>query len=709
VTHIGLSDAVCCSTQLTQVVSGTLTTQYAYSGDGVRRSQIANGVETRYAVDVASGLPRVLQETRSGATTRYLYGLDQLATQDSGTWAYHHPDGLGSVRQMSDASGQVVMARSYTPFGAVKSQAGTANGSFGYAGEQQDAASDLTFLRARYYDPNTGRFLTRDPYPAYATVPSTLHRYAYAASNPINLTDPSGLMPDLPTATFGNGGLLYPPQPGAPQYDLTGRADGLRGLVDAANQLSRALSQGARSPECGPTGVLGDWWQSLERGTLGPDLLRWGLNEARTNPLWQQRFTEAELRQFALDLAKRGEFGITGLLRQIVDEKGLQHWIAGQVDYAVQALRSMRDDPRQLAVLAFNLGTGLIATGLGPAGLLALPAILAANVAFQTWVESGGGLNFNWAAFRSSFQINVAATGAGMAGGMIGQMIGGSVGRLVGSALGGGLGQIVTNGIQGRPWDEGLLFNTGLSVGMEGVMMGAEGYVESRALREAGISPRHADAIASVLQEGDVVAARLRNPDAMKYDELHFETKPEGHKIFDPETGEWFSPKSKNFDGLVPKKYFELPDGRSVLKLTPGEIRQMPIEFLRDKFYVSDIDLGVITSKGRIVSVEELRSTWVERLNKAIRGRDQIDSLSFPSGPEQVMVEPTDYIQHTTWSTWPGNEGKVPPGGVFVFDKSSGTLRVYTVPEDQYNTWIAGKVPPQHLRPYGWPWKREEK
>ena len=85
------------------MVSGTLTTQYAYSGDGVRRAQTVSGVETRYAVDVAAGLPQVLQETRSGATTRYLYGLDQLARPDSGTpvpsgaegWAYHHPGALG--------------------------------------------------------------------------------------------------------------------------------------------------------------------------------------------------------------------------------------------------------------------------------------------------------------------------------------------------------------------------------------------------------------------------------------------------------------------------------------------------------------------------------------------------------------------------------------------------------------------------------------
>jgi hypothetical protein len=280
-------------------------------------------------------------------------------------------------------------------------------------------------------------------------------------------------MPNLSTSQSGNGNSWSPPRPSASQYNLTGLADGFRGAADAANQLSRQLSQGARSPECGPTGVLGDLWQSLQRGTLGPDLIRWGLNEYRTNPLWQRQFTEAELRQLTIDLAKRGEFEITKLLHQIVDEKGLQHWLTGQVDYAVQALR----DPRTAIVMGFNLGVGLVATGIGAATLPAIAAVavgsLVANVAFQTWVESGGGLNFNLEAFRSSLGINSAATVPGLIGGLIGSRFG-AAGRYIGAAIGSGLGQIVTNAIQGRPWDEGLLFNMGLSIGMEGVMAGVE-------------------------------------------------------------------------------------------------------------------------------------------------------------------------------------------------------------------------------------------
>ena len=50
----------------------------------------------------------------------------------------------------------------------------------------------LIYLRARWYDPATGRFLTRDPFPGLATLPTTQHPYVYVGNNPVNLVDPSG-------------------------------------------------------------------------------------------------------------------------------------------------------------------------------------------------------------------------------------------------------------------------------------------------------------------------------------------------------------------------------------------------------------------------------------------------------------------------------------------------------------------------------------
>ncbi|MCH7588375.1 MAG: RHS repeat-associated core domain-containing protein [Chloroflexi bacterium] len=63
-----------------------------------------------------------------------------------------------------------------------------------YAGEQ-DVISGMAYLRARFYDPSIGRFLTKDPFPGFPYLPSTLHPYTYAMNNPVNLVDPSGETP----------------------------------------------------------------------------------------------------------------------------------------------------------------------------------------------------------------------------------------------------------------------------------------------------------------------------------------------------------------------------------------------------------------------------------------------------------------------------------------------------------------------------------
>jgi RHS repeat-associated protein len=71
---------------------------------------------------------------------------------------------------------------------------------FGYAGEVRDAETGLVYLRARMYDPATGRFLSRDPFPGLATSPMSQNPYAYAHNNPVNLTDPSGMNPAVGAA-----------------------------------------------------------------------------------------------------------------------------------------------------------------------------------------------------------------------------------------------------------------------------------------------------------------------------------------------------------------------------------------------------------------------------------------------------------------------------------------------------------------------------
>jgi RHS repeat-associated protein len=159
-----------------------------------------SGATTRYALDVAGGLPEVIAAT-GGATTHYLQVQGQvLAQYDSGTWGYVAPDALGSVRQVVDPAGSVTLVQSYDPFGDPLTSSGSASSVFGYTGEQVDASTGLVYLRARYYQSGTGQFLSRDPFPGFTQRPATLHPYAYVTGNPVNQVDPSGYNGDPGTA-----------------------------------------------------------------------------------------------------------------------------------------------------------------------------------------------------------------------------------------------------------------------------------------------------------------------------------------------------------------------------------------------------------------------------------------------------------------------------------------------------------------------------
>ncbi len=93
----------------------------------------------------------------------------------------------------TDGSGNTVATYSYDVFGAIRSQTGSNGNYWNFTGEQLDADSDLYFLRARYYDPATGRFLGRDPVPLVPGRPGANGAYSYVGGNPATWVDPSGM------------------------------------------------------------------------------------------------------------------------------------------------------------------------------------------------------------------------------------------------------------------------------------------------------------------------------------------------------------------------------------------------------------------------------------------------------------------------------------------------------------------------------------
>jgi RHS repeat-associated protein len=140
-------------------------------------------VATSYVWDVNRSLPVVLQD----GTNTYVYGLDLIsATDGGGGQTFFATDGLGSTTDLTDGSGDVTDTYSYDVFGALRANTGSTPNNWLFTGEQHDADSDLYYLRARYYDPATGRFLGLDPM-------GIGNRYSYVANNPVSFNDRSGL------------------------------------------------------------------------------------------------------------------------------------------------------------------------------------------------------------------------------------------------------------------------------------------------------------------------------------------------------------------------------------------------------------------------------------------------------------------------------------------------------------------------------------
>jgi len=97
---------------------------------------------------------------------------------------------LNRYKSTTDNTGNSRQINSYDPYGNRIS--GDASVDFQFKGEQPSADTGLTFMRARYYDPTSGRFISKDPVEGMLDNPQSQNGYSYAHNDPVNLSDPSG-------------------------------------------------------------------------------------------------------------------------------------------------------------------------------------------------------------------------------------------------------------------------------------------------------------------------------------------------------------------------------------------------------------------------------------------------------------------------------------------------------------------------------------
>ena len=181
------------------LISMGSTVAVVYDGDGNRVSKTVSGVTTKYLLDDLNptGYAQVVDELTGGAVTRtYTYGLQRIGQDQviSSTWtpSFYGYDGSGDVRQLTNSAGAVTDAYDYDAFGNKINSTGTTPNNYLYRGEQFDSDLGLYYLRARYYNPLTGRFMSRDPEDHNITDPNELHKYLYANGDPVNMEDPTG-------------------------------------------------------------------------------------------------------------------------------------------------------------------------------------------------------------------------------------------------------------------------------------------------------------------------------------------------------------------------------------------------------------------------------------------------------------------------------------------------------------------------------------
>jgi RHS repeat-associated protein len=164
--------------------------QYDYQGHRIRKTSSAGSV--RYGWDA----DRVIAETDDfgNVISKYDYAGDRLLAVHHVTEgeAFYLFDALGSPVDLVKADASIAVRYHYDAWGELTGTSGQCSNPFQFTGYQRDPATGLYYAKARFYDPEVGRFLTQDPVTGEITRPQSLNLFAYAYDNPTVYTDPDG-------------------------------------------------------------------------------------------------------------------------------------------------------------------------------------------------------------------------------------------------------------------------------------------------------------------------------------------------------------------------------------------------------------------------------------------------------------------------------------------------------------------------------------
>ena len=181
--------------RMVETTTPTSSVTYRYDSSGHRTSKTKAGVTTNHFWD---GDYIISDQTTGQSTQNYIYGasgIEAIAKSEN--------DGSLSISAyLKNAHGDVVAIQplgaaessnySYDAYGNETAESTNTANPFRYSGQYFDSETGYYYLRARYYDPQIGRFTQEDTYRGDPAEPATLNLYGYCAANPVLYQDPSG-------------------------------------------------------------------------------------------------------------------------------------------------------------------------------------------------------------------------------------------------------------------------------------------------------------------------------------------------------------------------------------------------------------------------------------------------------------------------------------------------------------------------------------
>ena len=193
----GLSNTWNFKNQLTQAVLGGVTTTYAYDHAG-QRVKYANGTTTTV-------YPGKGYNTDGTTPVKHIYAGSTLVATVKGTGASAavfsvHNDHLSGSNVVTNSGGTQEEVMDYLPYGNIRldNKAGSFDEQRKFSGHEYDADTQLSYMNARYYKSDIGRFISQDPIAkdnpsGFLSDPQQLNYYAYSRNNPLRFIDPFGL------------------------------------------------------------------------------------------------------------------------------------------------------------------------------------------------------------------------------------------------------------------------------------------------------------------------------------------------------------------------------------------------------------------------------------------------------------------------------------------------------------------------------------